>query len=429
MNFTLIIAGLVFLFNPETNILDLLPDFIGILLIMRGIRPITTVSPAAEDSYRNFSRCLAVSAVKTVAIIPMVSVATSDPSFYMLSTLVFAVLELIFAIPAFVGLYETVSDSAEYVGVTLSRGFRASGGFTTIFLLLRAFFALAPELVYLYIIQEDTAVYPLAPYKSVLVLICLTLGLIIGVIWLICTSRVFGALKRNRTLTLDIIRRISEVPVTVADIARKAIPKMCSLVTIAAFFTVPFCIDGFPLLPLAVSSILMIFASKQAEQLYRPEAKKLRRLSVASTVVSLLSLIATAIFTALYQKQAALSIKRLYVMFTPPALLHLAACITLAVLFIRMGEVLKKTVREHTGSDSPLPSETRDRENLALKAALTMRIGAVLLVASTGVSYILLYTVPQYQIIASAINLIWAGYAAKVMSEVATGAAEKYGKC
>ena len=104
MNYSLIITGLFFLFNPEVNILDILPDFIGIILIMRGFRPMTSVSATAEESYRNFSRYLAVSAVKAAALIPMISVASSDPSFYMLFTLVFAVLELIFAIPAFSGV-------------------------------------------------------------------------------------------------------------------------------------------------------------------------------------------------------------------------------------------------------------------------------------------------------------------------------------
>ena len=426
MNYSLIIAGLFFLFNPEVNILDILPDFIGIILIMRGFRPMTLISAAAEDTYRNFSRYLAVSAVKAAALIPMISVASSDPSFYMLFTLVFAVIQLIFAIPAFAGLYETVSDSAELAGVGLPRGFGASVGFTSVFIILKSLLALAPELVYLYIIQEDSAVYPLAPYKTVLVMICLTVGLIVGIVWLICTSRVFGALKRSRTLALDITRRISEEPVTIAGTVKKSVPKMTTLITVAAFFTVPFCIDGFPVLPLAVASVLILFASKQLSALYRKEGDMLRRLSVISTVFSLLSLIATAVFTALYQKQAALSIRRLYVQFAVPALLYLVSCVVLAVLFVRVGLIFRKIIREHTGSDDPLPSESREKENLALKTDRAFKVGAVLLIVSTAVSYILIYIVPTYQIFASAVNLVWAGYVSRLMSAVVSGIGEKY---
>lgn len=426
MNYSLIIAGLFFLFNPEVNILDILPDFIGIILIMRGFRPMTSVSATAEESYRNFSRYLAVSAVKAAALIPMISVASSDPSFYMLFTLVFAVLELIFAIPAFSGLWETVSDSAEFAGVSLPSGFRAAGGFTAAFLTLRSFFALAPELVYLYIIQEDVAVYPLAPYKSVLVMICLAVGLILGLVWLICISRVFGALKRNKALTLDITRRISEARVTVAGTVKKAVPKLTLYIKIAAFFTVPFCIDGIPVLPLVVASVLMIFVSKQAEVLYGSPARKPKKLSVISSVLSAVSFIATLVFCVLHQQQAVLSIKRLYLQFAVPAVLRLASCVIFAVLLIRIGEILKKTVREHTGSDNSLPSESRSREELALKTGLAFRIGAVLVIVSTAVAYLLLYTVPVYQIFASAASLVWAGYISRVMESVAAGVGEKY---
>lgn len=426
MNYSLIIAGLFFLFNPEVNILDILPDFIGIILIMRGFRPMTAISAAAEDTYRNFSRYLAVSAVKAAALIPMISVASSDPSFYMLFTLVFGVLELIFAIPAFTGLWETVSDSAEFAGAPLPRGFRAAGGFTAVFLILRSFFALAPELVYLYIIQEDGAVYPLAPYKTVLVMICLIIGLIVGIVWFICTSRVFGALKRNKALAIDITRRISEIRVTVAGTVKKVVPKLGLYIRIAAFFTVPFCIDGIPILPLVVASVLMIFVSKQAEVLYEPQTKKLKKLSVISSVLSAVSFIATTVFCVLHQSQAVLSIKRLYLQFAVPAVLRIVSCAIFAVLLIRVGGMVKKIIREHTGSDNPLPSESRCREELAEKADLTFRIGAVLVIVSTAAAYLLLYTVPLYQVFASAASLVWAGYISRVMESVVAGVGEKY---
>lgn len=426
MNYSLIIAGLFFLFNPEVNILDILPDFIGIILIMRGFRPMTAISAAAEDTYRNFSRYLAVSAVKAAALIPMISVASSDPSFYMLFTLVFGVLELIFAIPAFTGLWETVSDSAELAGAPLPQGFRAAGGFTAVFLILRSFFALAPELVYLYIIQEDGAVYPLAPYKTVLVMICLIIGLIVGIVWFICTSRVFSALKRNKALALDITRRISEVRITLAGTVKKVVPKLGLYIRIAAFFTVPFCIDGIPTLPLVVASVLMIFVSKQAEVLYGPQTKKLKKLSVISSVLSAVSFIATTVFCVLHQSQAVLSIKRLYLQFAVPAVLRIVSCAIFAVLLIRVGGMVKKIIREHTGSDNPLPSESRCREELAEKADLTFRIGAVLVIVSTAAAYLLLYTVPLYQVFASAASLVWAGYISRVMESVVAGVGEKY---
>ena len=201
---------------------------------------------------------------------------------------------------------------------------------------------------------------------------------------------------------------------------------MTALVTVSAFFTIPFCIDGFPVLPLAVASVLMIFASRQAEILYGPAVPRMRRISVISSVFSILSLISTAIFTAVWQKQAALSIRRLYLQFSVPAVLRLVSSIAFAAVLIRAGELLKKTIREHTGSPDPLPSEGRERENLAQKADLAMKIGAVLMIVSGAVSYILLYNFPIYQIFSSAASLVWAGYISKLMSQIVSGVRERY---
>ena len=203
-------------------------------------------------------------------------------------------------------------------------------------------------------------------------------------------------------------------------------PKLTLYIKIAAFFTVPFCIDGIPVLPLVVASVLMIFVSKQAEVLYGSPVRKLKKLSVISSVLSAVSFIATLVFCVLHQQQAVLSIKRLYLQFAVPAVLRLASCVIFAVLLIRIGEILKKTVREHTGSDNSLPSESRSREELALKTGLAFRIGAVLVIASTAVAYLLLYTVPVYQIFASAASLVWAGYISRVMESVTAGVGEKY---
>ena len=48
-NLSLIFAGLLFFFNPCVNMLDLLPDFIGAILIITGLSKMYMYNANFED--------------------------------------------------------------------------------------------------------------------------------------------------------------------------------------------------------------------------------------------------------------------------------------------------------------------------------------------------------------------------------------------
>ena len=68
MNVGLIISGLVFLFMPNFNIIDILPDFIGCALIMKGISKVQLVNLSLTESYEAFRKLLIVGLCKIPAM-------------------------------------------------------------------------------------------------------------------------------------------------------------------------------------------------------------------------------------------------------------------------------------------------------------------------------------------------------------------------
>ena len=103
----LISAGMIFLSNPCINIIDVLPDVIGILLILAGIRKYADLLPGLYDAKRNFEKAAWVSLAGFFAMF----FAPSADDFTKLS-LAMAVwlLECIFLIPAMKNLFCGTDD-------------------------------------------------------------------------------------------------------------------------------------------------------------------------------------------------------------------------------------------------------------------------------------------------------------------------------
>ena len=52
MKLSAIIAGLFFLFNPNVNLIDILPDAVGVGLILYGITPFSHIQSRMADAAR-----------------------------------------------------------------------------------------------------------------------------------------------------------------------------------------------------------------------------------------------------------------------------------------------------------------------------------------------------------------------------------------
>jgi len=70
--------GLVFIMNPDINIIDILPDFIGCLFIMKGLYNISQIYPQFNDSLENFRKFAIISVLKTVSLPVLFIISASE---------------------------------------------------------------------------------------------------------------------------------------------------------------------------------------------------------------------------------------------------------------------------------------------------------------------------------------------------------------
>ena len=101
----LILASLWFFFNPNISIVDILPDCIGCALILLALRRVDTIIPYFGDAQDSFRKLLYVTLSKIPALLILLTLSQERVSITLFS-LSFAILELLFAIPAFSALFE-----------------------------------------------------------------------------------------------------------------------------------------------------------------------------------------------------------------------------------------------------------------------------------------------------------------------------------
>ncbi len=100
------IVGCIFLFNPFINIIDILPDFIGYLFIMRALAEISDLERNIRNARARFKAAMWVSLVKCALVFASM---IFDSTWYLILTFSFGILESMYLIPAFMDLFYGIS--------------------------------------------------------------------------------------------------------------------------------------------------------------------------------------------------------------------------------------------------------------------------------------------------------------------------------
>ena len=100
-SFKTIAIALIFLFNPNIAVIDILPDFIGYILICMALVNLADINESLGDALSAFKKLIFIDAAKVVAILWIfgMSVTNERSSSMLLWSFTFCVLEIIFVIP------------------------------------------------------------------------------------------------------------------------------------------------------------------------------------------------------------------------------------------------------------------------------------------------------------------------------------------
>ena len=108
IGFFTVMTGLFFFFNPNFSVLDLLPDFIGCLLVFFGLTRVAHVSTVMQEARAKFLRLTAVCAARDLLVLMVLgsSAANEKATSLLLISFSAALLFLWFAFSAFRALFD-----------------------------------------------------------------------------------------------------------------------------------------------------------------------------------------------------------------------------------------------------------------------------------------------------------------------------------
>ncbi len=204
-----VIFALVMLFNPNINIIDIFPDFIAYFILARLFDKAADCAPYFEEARSSFLKLAYLTLAKIPALVIITVVRsnnTLDNDIVTLFTLIFAVSELILLIPAIKNTFSALTYLGERTGAesliksdTL-HSTESLRSFSTFFVIFKSVFCLLPELLNLTrSVELSSGMYMAtgSKYYPFALLTALTLGLIIGIVWLTRTVKYVKCIRNE----------------------------------------------------------------------------------------------------------------------------------------------------------------------------------------------------------------------------------------
>ncbi|MBR0302641.1 MAG: hypothetical protein IJQ80_02215 [Clostridia bacterium] len=143
----LICAGLLLLLNPCVWIWDVLPDFIGALLIIIGMRKIIFLNEQTEAAHR---RLWIVAIIGVAKLVVSISLSGASGMIKLLVALIFAVAELVYLVPLVFGVPTLLDDIGtrflEPGDTSCGDPFRALSRVLSVYTAVRIILSLIPDL-------------------------------------------------------------------------------------------------------------------------------------------------------------------------------------------------------------------------------------------------------------------------------------------
>ena len=272
-------AAAFFLFNPNITILDLLPDFIGYLLILRAISGLRDIIPHFEEASLALRRLLWMTALRLPAFITMMGQVTVNAEFRTLVALCFGIVELILLYPFIREFFAGMDYIGERFGATSPIDRRATRAQRAAYVALTAkpVLAFLPEISLLFSAQSSDYVTGnglyFADFRPHFVVLSMLIGFGFGIYFLTAFLPFCRSLARDKALEplLHRVREDGNNPLR-GEARIRLIRRAMLCLTLGTVFMLTLHFDGINYLPNAVGYLFFILFAVLLRQISRPRA-------------------------------------------------------------------------------------------------------------------------------------------------------------
>lgn len=281
--FGLVFLGLALFFNPYFAAVDVLPDFVGCILIYIGLSRVALIHDGLRDAANAFLKLAAVDVLKNIALMIIFGMgsAAEQPSALLMAAFAAAVAEMMFLIPAVRRLFDGIlslaitydcKDLYASEGEMLSRTERM-GRLTLGFLVLREVVCLLPEFTALTTSSyTDSAVNRIYDHIGVMRALACIIVLFVGLFWLVRLLGYYGCLRRAQAITVGMTQRCEAYYASHPGIGvQRRHGAAFLLLLVGAFLLTDFYLDFQNVFPDALGAGLFVMGALlvQADKKYR----------------------------------------------------------------------------------------------------------------------------------------------------------------
>lgn len=387
----------VFLFNPNISIVDPLPDLIGYILISVALTRLAMINEGMYEAKRAFERLILIDAGKILSIFWVFGIEAPSErnSSLLLWSFVFGVLEILFAIPAFIKLFDGLSSLGDFYVNTSIHGRKGSGrksytekikSFSIFFVVFKAAFTCLPELTALTSMTYDdsSAFVNLYRYIGVIRLMCVLPVIIVGVAWLVSAVKYFLRIKKDTefsgALGKEYFDKASNYK---GDFIIRDVKLATAFLVVASILTIDFELDKINIIP----DVLVVVAMGFSLFYFSKTAKFKKALPIISfafyTVASVLEDCARYYFDNNFHYNAIDKSEKAFTFYIITVVAVAIEGICLVFMYSAVAGSIKSVIRERTGYvvGKEIHSEAEERQIGVLQNRLSRNFSYVLDVA------------------------------------------------
>ena len=433
-----IAVALIFLFNPNIGLVDILPDFVGYLLLVIALSRVAAIDDRISAAHALLVRLVYITLVRfallfiTFSVIPFTDRATS----MLLFSFVCDVLEVMALVPAMIKLSDGIFYLSERHGgeAAYLRARRTNKTVTekarntaVVFAVAKAFFGTLPEFSTLSAHEgwNETAWGRMYQYIGMFRVIGIVFSLIFGIIFLCRTLKYLSLLKKEneflKRLSAVYDKEISERP---DYLARRASSVAFGFFIASAVLTLDFSLDGYNIIPDVLSAVCML-AGLLTMRKYIKHWKIPAIFATMCGVVSLIGTVIEYIFAGKYYIYAIDVDPETYNFYVGICLVCLVSAVIFAATVITLVKgTLHEMIDKYTGfsmttDDTYDPSEKVKQLHIALKRRSIILIVLACISSAVSIAAKFLVTTTGFLwMISLAVDVVYAVFTFKILSEI-----------
>ncbi len=360
-----IFVALIFLFNPNINVIDFLPDFIAYFIIAKLLTYPADLSPYFEEARSTFVKLGWLNVLKLPAILIVVGSGVGRGDTTALLALGFGVGDLILGIMATKYLFdalfylgERTNESRLIMPFSLTKrrtlSVESYRVFTLLFVGVKCAIATLPEFL---LLTENTAggIYTsanMALYPMTVVLSQL-LGLVIGIIWLNRCVRYAKTILHENALQ----NALSEMFDGDFDsrfetkFRLRSLFSSFSIIVFSSFLAFAIRFDdlgGAPLIPACLFPLVLLYAIFVSRRYFK-NTKMMMILGLLSAVLGLVETVCSHMFFGKHTLEDIYYFDSAKALYRPLEIVALISCVVLIVFLVVVAKNYRALILENTG--------------------------------------------------------------------------------